>query len=200
MLWGKYPYFKGLKCADFKGRIKNLERGGKMSNNSYFRNAVTWRKTEVKVDRGDHWTGDYASPFFVPLFWGIPCKYLAKESSTVGSIFCAHIFCNNSQWHLCWIAAPTPLCCGTDQNLCDICRRFPRHTENLLGVELVPLSDGSQKTVRIRYFQSWFPVLVLASWLTAPKASPETIHEPWSQMGCGNTNTCVSCVITICGE
>lgn len=83
----------------------------------------------------------------------------------------------------------------------DVLRHFqvvPTAQRKFAGTGASPPYDGSQGTVRIRYFQSWFPLLVLASWLTAPKASPETIHESPSQMGCGNTNTCVSCVITIC--
>lgn len=143
MWWDKYAYFKGLKYADFKGWIKNLEGEGKTSSISYFRNAVTWRKAKVKVDRGNHWTRDNASPFFVPLCRGMPCRYLTKESSTVGSIFLAHVLCSNFKRHLYWIAAPTPLCLGPDQTLCDISRWFPRHAENLLGVMDLRKQSGS---------------------------------------------------------
>lgn len=66
-------------------------------------------------------------------------------------VFSAVIF----KCHFDWIAAPTPLCLGPDQTSCDISRRFPRCR---VFFEI----DESQKTVRISYFQSWFPLVGLS--------------------------------------
>lgn len=142
-----------------------------MSSNSYFRDVVIWRKAKVKMDRGDHWLRDYASPSFVLPCWGMPYRYLTKQNNTTGSIFCAHVFCSNFDWYLDWIAAPTPLHLGPDQTLCDISRRFPRRTECFLRVMNLRKQSGSA------IFNPDFHLLVLASWLTAAKASPETITQ-----------------------
>lgn len=92
-----------------------------------------------------------------------------KESDRIVSIFCAPVFCSNFKWHLDWIAAPTPLCLGSDQTMCDISRRFPRHTEYFLRLMNLRKQSGSA------IFNPDFHLLVLASWLTAPKASRETM-------------------------
>lgn len=163
-----------------------------MSSDHYNRDVVTWRTAEVKVDRGDHWTWDYASPSFVLLCWGMTYRYLTKESNTFGSIFCACVFCSNFKWHLDWTAASTPLCLGPDQTLCDISRRFPQCTEYFLRYSNLRKQSGSA------IFNPDFHLLVLASWRLHLRPALKQWHESWTQMGCGNTNTCVSCAITIC--
>lgn len=52
---------------------------------------------------------------------------------------------------------PAPLCLGPDQTLCDISRRFPRHTESLLGVMDLGKQAGSDISNPDFHCWSWLP-------------------------------------------
>lgn len=76
------PIFKIYNIVILKIELKIL-RECKISSNN--RDVVTWRKAKVKMDGGDHWTRDNASPSFVLLCWGLPYICLTKRATELSA-------------------------------------------------------------------------------------------------------------------